>query len=101
MTTSKQAARFTAGPWYIGSTGRNGDTRITDDLRGGAHGDTVAVVPGSRPKANARLIAASPALYAALEALASAVARFRPDPDWCEPEIAAARAALASARGEG
>jgi hypothetical protein len=102
--TSKQAAGFTAGPW------RTTDTEVYD-TQGRQVANCPAEVPYSEAEANARLVAAAPDLYAALEAardkspcIVSASAR-NIDRERCECSgcvvMRTARAALARARGEG
>lgn len=102
MKQDKQAARFTPGPWF----------KVNDTLVRGSHGEPVASTKGfAYPEAiehaaNAHLIAAAPALYAALEAwlectdpktanvIGGRVADYRKAHEM-------ARSALATARGEG
>ena len=91
--------RHTPGPW-VAVTDEFGCKQIT------AHQVEVASTPGlsneEEDLANAHLIAASPDLFEALEALLFQRDRPHgfPDNPWYEEEFGQARTALAKARGE-
>ena len=87
--------KHTPGPWRIGDAGRT----IFGPQNGNPSPETIADI---RKKANAKLIAASPCLLAALVELADAVDPEQgrddiPLEEWAIGPIAAARAAIAKA----
>lgn len=98
---------FTPGPWRASPQGIGGHVWIRSD-----DGDFIASVPkgdNDPQKANARLIAAAPDLYAAGEAICAAAAEVEamleageaaPDDSAMWEAIAKMRAALRRARGE-
>ena len=92
--------KWTPEKWYFA-----GDMIVADCDH---DGNIVCLAPETDFKSSdcwpmrARLIAAAPDLYKALEALVDAVTDVgRPCISWDCPELQAARAALAAARGEG
>lgn len=106
-TGNPVGAGFTPGPWFPVAYGDGRDTVICRDKAGNQRIAFMAI-PGSRDdnarrkawaeiKANARLIAAAPSLYEALEGMIEAYERT----GWRGGEaIKAAREALSLARGE-
>ena len=103
-------SKHTKGPWKIGTPPPNGEQTIGD-----ARGMMVAVATtgigmGEETKANARLIAAAPELLDALKGIMNivsetlGVAGYYPDEDYADwdefPELQAAEAAIAKAKGE-
>jgi hypothetical protein len=110
MATESKPVSWTPGPWFIGDTycDDEGHPEIPIHASNGRGGEcTPASVVLQFPtvegmqEANARLIAAAPELYAALQMLEAAYG----DRTWGTVEavaraMPAARAALAKARGE-
>lgn len=100
------ATKWTPGPWFVGV--QNDWPYVIDRAPSASGMDctndqctnivaSIRAENGGEALANAHLIAASPRLYAALEALAACHAE---QVDELDPEIIEARAALAAARGE-
>ena len=92
--------KFTPGPWRIGTPPPNGEQTI-----GTVAGLMVAVATtghnvAEETKANAHLIAASPDLYEALDAL-KAELFLHAEGNYFRPLLDKAEIALAKARGEG
>ena len=105
---AKQAA-FTPGPWDIDGDTIQGAPELNGEQPHAVEATCVAVVlsrergsyrhyPKERAAANARLIAASPCLLAALEKMVALVAHF-PRDEQADADHKAARAALAKATG--
>ena len=91
-------AKHTPGPWRIGSPPPNGQQTIGTD-----QGLMVAVATtgaGVQTKANANLIAAAPDLLKALEDCVVVMDRELAGLKVIQPELSAARAAIAKATGE-
>lgn len=88
---------FSDDPRHVAVGPEAGGLAVADVVACNAHGCYTAATE-ARGQANARLIAAAPAMLAALQDLADAVERFTASPqDW--PELAAARAAIIKAMG--
>jgi hypothetical protein len=92
----------TLGPWKVRFI-RNGDSVHAPDGRPICFAPSAAYIPNytqgrEEVQANFRILAAAPALYAALEVAIEAIANS--DTEFCAKAIQQARAALAKARGE-
>ena len=99
MSTNKPAggAQFTPGPWYPHLA--KADHCLSSSVWGAEPGNQVAVIGGKSLQtmnANATLIAAAPAMYAALQATLAYFLRSRQSH---APEVRAIQTALAQAEG--
>ena len=91
-------AKHTPGPWNIGTPPPNGEQTVGTD-----QGLMVAVATtgaGVKTKANAHLIAAAPDLLEALKDCVAVMDRELAGLKVIQPELSAARAAIAKATGE-
>jgi len=68
MEATKEKHAFTPGPWYLSSI-----DGVEDSLMVGGGGDGSDIVADIRDEANARLIAAAPAMYEVLQELAESM----------------------------
>lgn len=110
--SAERKEKFTPGPWVVGSEGNGScDYIYCDDVMGSAIATVrmeYTIIPYEQKVANAKLIAAAPDMYAALEELldsesvsifSSAMESDSWKLDLKEWEVRA-RSALAKARGE-
>jgi hypothetical protein len=94
------ASKFTAGPWYLTQSEAGAPRYIREEasdavlayVEDGGHVDPQFALPEDEQIANGRLMAAAPAMYAALDALIDSFDD--------TPAARAGRAALALVRGE-
>ena len=95
----------TPGPWVACPGNARQVYKIETNARGNQNdGYEIAALRGPDKDANARLIAAAPELYAALESLTQYVDSYRYNSAWAGRPHAimdAARAAIARATGKG
>lgn len=87
-------ATHTPGPWKVGGDGMTIYTDAAFDFKPMVASTSVPDLNLADCRANARLIAAAPALLAALDGLCNTGTKLPPPEAW-----KAARAALAAARG--